>query len=45
VAVLIWVFYSAMVILFGAKFTQVYADMYGTPVEPIEGFVLETNSS
>jgi len=36
VAFLIWVFYSAMVFLFGAKFIQVYAGMYGVPVEPDE---------
>jgi membrane protein len=38
VAILVWVFYSAMVVLYGAKFTQVYAAMYGTPIEPIDGF-------
>jgi membrane protein len=36
VAFLIWIFYSAMVFLFGAKFTQVYATMYGSPIVPAE---------
>ena len=43
VAILIWVFYSAMVVLFGAKFTQVYADMYGTPLEPVEGYTFKSD--
>lgn len=33
---LIWVFASAWIFLFGAKFTQVYANKYGTPIVPIE---------
>ena len=36
VALLIWIFYSAMVILYGAKFIQVYAEMYGVPIQPTE---------
>jgi len=43
VAILIWVFYSAMVVLYGAKFTQVYADMYGTPIEPVEGYAFKSD--
>jgi membrane protein len=31
---LIWVYYSAWIILFGAKFTQIYADTYGRPIRP-----------
>ncbi len=31
---LLWVYYSAMILLFGAKFTQVYADSYGMPIVP-----------
>jgi membrane protein len=31
---LIWVYYSAWIFLFGAKFTQVYADRFGVPIRP-----------
>lgn len=31
---LAWVYYSAQIILFGAEFTQVYARMYGSKVQP-----------
>jgi membrane protein len=31
---LLWVYYSAMILLFGARFTQVYADRHGVPVVP-----------
>lgn len=31
---LVWIYYSTWIILFGAKFTQVYAEMYGVPIEP-----------
>lgn len=34
VIILIWVFYSAQIILFGAEFTQVYAKYYGENIEP-----------
>ncbi|MBL1175739.1 YihY/virulence factor BrkB family protein [Pantanalinema sp. GBBB05] len=34
VIILIWVFYSAQIILFGAEFTQVYAKYYGAKIEP-----------
>ena len=43
VAILIWVFYSAMVVLYGAKFIQVYADMYGTPIEPVDGYTFKSD--
>jgi membrane protein len=45
VAFLIWIFYSAMVFLFGAKFTQIYAEMYGTPIEPVEGFAFKSDKT
>ena len=32
----LWVFYSAQIVLFGAEFTQVYANAYGSHVEPQE---------
>jgi membrane protein len=31
---LLWVYYSAMILLFGARFTQVYADRHGVPIVP-----------
>jgi membrane protein len=36
VALLLWVFYSAQILLFGAEFTKVYATTYGSRVEPEE---------
>jgi membrane protein len=44
VAFLIWVFYSAMVFLFGAKFTQVYAKMYGVPVQPDPNMMIRSTT-
>lgn len=37
VIALLWIYYSAQVLLFGAKFTQVYSDINHTHVEPIPG--------
>jgi membrane protein len=34
VVVLVWVYYSALVFLFGAEFTHVYADRFGSHVRP-----------
>ncbi len=34
VVVLIWVFYSAQILLIGAEFTQVYSKYRGTPIKP-----------
>lgn len=34
VAVLVWVYYSAQILYFGAEFTQVYANQYGTRIVP-----------
>lgn len=34
VVILAWVYYSMQIVLFGAKFTQVYADTYGSKVRP-----------
>jgi membrane protein len=31
---LLWVYYSAMIVLFGARFTYVYAEHYGKPIAP-----------
>jgi len=37
VIALLWIYYSAQVLLFGAKFTQVYSDMNNAHVEPTPG--------
>lgn len=34
IIILLWVFYSAQILLFGAEFTQVYARRYGKGLEP-----------
>lgn len=34
VALLIWVFYSAQILFFGAEFTQVYSKRYGSRIQP-----------
>lgn len=34
VVLLIWVYYSAQIVLFGAEFTRLYADRFGQPIEP-----------
>jgi membrane protein len=34
VVILVWVFYSAQILLFGAEFTQVYAHRYGSQIRP-----------
>ena len=38
-ALLIWVYYSAQILFFGAEFTQVYAKKYGSKIEPDRGAV------
>jgi len=39
VIVLLWVYYSSQVVLFGAEFTRVYATHRGAPLEPKENAV------
>jgi membrane protein len=34
---LIWVYYSAQILFFGAELTKVWANRYGEPIEPTEG--------
>jgi membrane protein len=34
VVILVWVFYSAQILFFGAEFTQVYARRHGSQIEP-----------
>jgi membrane protein len=39
VVILLWVYYSAQIFLFGAEFTQVYARRYGSSILPSRGAV------
>lgn len=41
VIVLVWVYYSAQIMLFGAEFTQVYANAVGARIVPSENAVVE----
>ncbi len=34
ITTLVWVYYSAQIMLFGAEFTQVYANQFGSHIEP-----------
>ncbi len=34
ITLLLWIYYATLILLFGAEFTQVYANTYGTRVEP-----------
>ena len=36
ISLLVWVYYSAQILLFGAEFTQVYANEFGSHIEPEE---------
>src|ERR1700758_2457409 len=36
ITLLLWIYYAAQILLFGAEFTQVYANTYGTSVEPMD---------
>lgn len=36
VVILIWVFYSAQILLLGAEFTQVYSKYRGSPIKPVK---------
>jgi membrane protein len=37
VIVLLWVYYSAQILFFGAKFTQLYASQHSSHLEPVPG--------
>lgn len=37
--VMVWIYYSAMIFLFGAEFTQVWAKQHGSGIQPAEGAV------
>jgi membrane protein len=36
VIVLLWIYYSSLILLFGAEFTQIYAEKKGLPLQPSE---------
>ncbi len=40
VVLLLWIYYSAQILLFGAEFTQVYARTYGSRIQPSRNAVL-----
>jgi membrane protein len=40
ITLLLWIFYSAQILLFGAEFTQVYANAYGSQVKAQEHAVM-----
>jgi hypothetical protein len=42
---LVWVYYSAQILFFGAEFTQVYARRYGSRIRPSEGAVALTEDA
>jgi membrane protein len=37
VIVLLWVYYSTQILLFGAQFTRIYANRYGSRAKPVPG--------
>jgi membrane protein len=42
---LIWVYYSAQIVFFGAEFTQVYARRYGSRIQPDEDAIRLTEAA
>lgn len=44
VVLLLWIYYSAMIFLFGAEFTQVWARTYGKQIEPSDNAILVNSS-
>jgi membrane protein len=42
VVILLWVYYSAQIFLFGAEFTRVYADRCGSEIQPTENAIWVT---
>lgn len=45
IVALLWAYYSAWIILFGAKFTQIYADEFGQPIRPYSYAVMVPDAS
>jgi YihY family inner membrane protein len=42
---LVWIYYSAQILFFGAEFTQAYARRYGSRIVPAEGAVAVTEEA
>jgi len=36
IVILVWIYYTAAILYFGAEFTQVYAEAYGDKIEPAD---------
>jgi membrane protein len=36
VVILVWIYYSAMILMYGAEFTKLYANCYGSKIRPAE---------
>jgi membrane protein len=45
VAVLLWVYWTSQILFFGAELTQVYANKYGSRLEPAEGAIFVTEEA
>lgn len=45
VVILVWVYYSAQILLFGAEFTQVYAKQYGSRIRPASNAIPATDEA
>ena len=45
VVITIWVYYSAQILFLGAEFTQVYARLFGSRIEPSKNAVLVTKDA
>jgi membrane protein len=45
IVLLIWIFYSAQILLFGAEFTQVYAQRFGSRIKPSDNAVPVTEEA
>ena len=43
VGILVWVYYSSLILLVGAEFTQSYAEIIGRGIEPTRGAVRVTH--
>jgi membrane protein len=42
---LVWIYYSSMIVLFGAEFTQVWADRKGAGIRPAPGAIREIRTA
>ncbi len=45
VLILLWIYYSAQIFLFGAEFTQVYANKFGSRLKPTSNAIWRINPS